>query len=124
MSDPQRPSRRELRQRMWSLDTETRRRISGAVRRGERLASPEEAALGVAVARSSLKTITVLVALLAVLTALKVVQIAAAVSAGRDVLLDVAVLAVAVGAAVKFLAFDRPRLLRAERLNRSPGSDS
>ena len=124
MSDPQRPSGRELRQRMLNLAPDVRRRINRAVRSGERLQSPPEAALGAALARAHLKMIPVLVGLAVALIALKGVQIGLRVAAGRSIVLDVVILVAAVGAAVKFLAFDRPRLLRAERLNRSPGSDS
>ncbi|HEX2031620.1 MAG TPA: hypothetical protein VHL78_09490 [Actinomycetota bacterium] len=108
----------ELRRRMAELDPESRRRISRAVRRGERLESRREAALGAALARTNLKTIRVLVVVLVVLAALKAVQLASAVAAGRGILLDAIILGAAAAAGVKFLAVDRPRLLRAERLNR------
>lgn len=114
MNEPQLYSGRELRKRMLRLDPEVRRRVDRAVRRGARVESVEEARLAVSMARSSLKTVPLLIGLLVFLAGLRVVSV---VHRGLEVF-DVILFIVLVAALGKFAFWDLPRFRRAERLNR------
>jgi hypothetical protein len=99
---------------MLHLDPEVRRRVDKAVRRGERARSRAEARLVVSQARANLRTLPLLIGAALMLGILRLVWI---IRRGPEVW-DLLVLGVVAVLLAKVVLWDRPRLRRAERLNR------
>jgi hypothetical protein len=117
MAMPEIPTPKEFRRILRRMDVADRYRLTKVATGGKVADDPEHAALVVAAAQQGLRQTRWLII---VAVALFLIQVASAVSTDDPMLrwFDVATMVVIVAAIAKFFYRDRPRLLRAERLNR------